>query len=243
MQTFLSGSVRAAAVFLAAVVCISSAYSQERRGVERREIRRERFHTDHWVFDHRFNHNHYYPQFGYSVPVLPGGHIAVTFRGNPFFFHSGVWYRRGGSGFVVVRPPVGIIVPVLPPAYSTVVVGSVPYYYANDAYYVAPWRGRGVGSHGFASAARDRRRAVGERHLVLLRIVEDLLSVRFRMQGRMACGAGHAAARPLGSRGRKINRARAPRGAALRPRDAARCETLVSGRDATSACSWRAHHR
>jgi len=136
MQTFLSGSVRAAAVFLAAVVCISSAYSQERRGVERREIRRERFHTDHWVFDHRFNHNHYYPQFGYSVPVLPGGHIAVTFRGNPFFFHSGVWYRRGGSGFVVVRPPVGIIVPVLPPAYSTVVVGSVPYYYANDAYYV-----------------------------------------------------------------------------------------------------------
>jgi hypothetical protein len=136
MQTFLSGSVRAAAVFLAAVVCISSAYSQERRGVERREIRRERFHTDHWVFDHRFNHNHYYPQFGYSVPVLPGGHIALTFRGNPFFFHSGVWYRRGGSGFVVVRPPVGIIVPVLPPAYSTVAVGGVPYYYANDAYYV-----------------------------------------------------------------------------------------------------------
>jgi len=60
----------------------------------------------------------------------------LTFRGNPFFFHSGVWYRRGGPGFVVVRPPVGIIVPILPPAYSTVVVGSVPYYYANDVYYV-----------------------------------------------------------------------------------------------------------
>jgi hypothetical protein len=135
MEMILSKSVRAAAAFLAVVVCVSSAYSQERRGVERREIRRERFHTDHWVFDHRFNHNHYYPQFGYSVPALPAGHVALTFRGNPFFFHSGVWYRRGGAGFVVVRPPVGIIVPVLPPAYSTVVVGSVPYYYANDAYY------------------------------------------------------------------------------------------------------------
>jgi hypothetical protein len=67
--------------------------------------------------------------------VLPGGHVALTFRGNPFFFHSGVWYRRGGSGFVVVRPPVGIIVPILPPAYSTVVAGGVPYYYANDVYY------------------------------------------------------------------------------------------------------------
>src|SRR3989475_10831375 len=133
---FLSRPGRMAAAFLVVVVCVSSAYSQERRGGERREIQRERFHTDHWVFDHRFNHNHYYPQFGYSIPVLPRGHIALTFRGNPFFFHSGVWYRRGGSGFVVVRPPVGIIVSILPPAYSTVVVGGAPYYYANDAHYV-----------------------------------------------------------------------------------------------------------
>ncbi len=136
MEMFFSRPARAAAAFLAVVVCISSAYSQERRGGERREIQRERFHTEHWVFDHRFNHNHYYPQFGYSVPVLPGGHVALTFRGNPFFFHSGVWYRRGGAGFVVVRPPFGIIVPILPPAYSTVVVGGAPYYYANDVYYV-----------------------------------------------------------------------------------------------------------
>jgi len=136
MEIFLSRPGRAAAFLAVLVMCFSSAHAQERRRVERHEIQRERFHTDHWVFDHRFNHNHYYPQFGYSVPVLPGGHIALTFRGNPFFFHSGVWYRRGGAGFVVVRPPVGIIVPILPPAYSTVVVGSVPYYYANDAYYV-----------------------------------------------------------------------------------------------------------
>ena len=139
MEIFLSRPARAVAAFVAAVVCVSSAYSQERRERregERREIQRERFHTDHWVFDHRFNHNHYYPQFGYSVPVLPGGHVALTFRGNPFFFHSGVWYRRGVAGFVVVRPPVGIIVPILPPAYSTVVMGGVPYYYANDMYYV-----------------------------------------------------------------------------------------------------------
>jgi hypothetical protein len=59
----------------------------------------------------------------------------ARFRGEPFFFHSGVWYRRGGPGFVVVRPPIGIIVPVLPPSYATVVVGSVPYYYADDTYY------------------------------------------------------------------------------------------------------------
>src|SRR5258708_7511317 len=115
MEMFFSRPARAAAAFLAVVVCISSAYSQERRGGERREIQRERFHTEHWVFDQRFNHNHYYPQFGYSVPVVPAGHIALTFRGNPFFFHSGVWYRRGGPGFVVVMPPAALILPALPP--------------------------------------------------------------------------------------------------------------------------------
>ena len=135
MEMFRSKAARAAAAFLAVVACVSSAHSQERRGVERREIQRERFHTDHWAFDHRFNHNHYYPQFGYGIRALPPGHVVLTFRGEPFFFHAGVWYRRGGPGFVVVRPPIGIIVPILPPSYSTVVVGSVPYYYADDTYY------------------------------------------------------------------------------------------------------------
>ena len=133
MKMFLSRSIRVAAASLAVVLaCVSSAHSQVR---ERRVVERERFHTDHWAFDHRFNHNHYYPQFGYGVRALPPGHLALTFRGDPFFFHSGVWYRRGGPGFVVVRPPIGIIVPILPPSYATVVVGSVPYYYADDTYY------------------------------------------------------------------------------------------------------------
>ena len=90
MEMFLSRSPRAAAAFLAIVTCVSSAHSQERRKVERREIQRERFHTDHWAFDHRFNHNHYYPQFGYGIRALPPGHVVLTFRGEPFFFHAGV---------------------------------------------------------------------------------------------------------------------------------------------------------
>src|SRR5207245_10442727 len=110
MEIFLSRPGRAAVFLAVLVVCVSSAHAQERRRVERREIQRERFHTDHWVFAHRFNHNHYYPQFRYSVPVLPGGHIALTFRGNPCFFHSGGWYRRAGAEYVVDSLPVGLMV-------------------------------------------------------------------------------------------------------------------------------------
>jgi hypothetical protein len=104
---------------------------------QHREFARERFHTQHWVYDDRFHHNHYYPALGYSVAVLPPGNVAVNFRSGRFWFHSGVWYQQAGPTYVVVRPPVGIVVPVLPPAYSTVWVGGFPYYYANDVYYSA----------------------------------------------------------------------------------------------------------
>jgi hypothetical protein len=95
------------------------------------------YRTPHWVFDDRFHHDHFYPSLGYSVSVLPEGHVALNFRGGRYFYHAGVWYQPSGVGYVIVRPPVGIVVPVLPPAYTTVWIGGIPYYYANDVYYVA----------------------------------------------------------------------------------------------------------
>jgi hypothetical protein len=124
----------AAVLFAASPFIASLAHAQQRH--DGREHARERFQTPHWVLDNRFHHNHYYPSAGYSMSVLPAGHIAVTFRGGRFFLHSGVWFQVAGPGYVVVRPPVGIVVPVLPPAYTTVWGNGVPYYYANDVYYV-----------------------------------------------------------------------------------------------------------
>jgi hypothetical protein len=113
------------------VLCLSSvAHAQARH-----DVARERFSTPHWRYDNRFHHDHYYPQIGYSVRGLPTSRVAVTFRGAPFFFQAGVWYRPSGATFVVVRPPIGIIVPVLPPSYATVWVGTAPYYYADDVFY------------------------------------------------------------------------------------------------------------
>src|SRR5258708_9078919 len=142
-KTFLHLARITGASLFAAVVAVAPLFSapadaqgRERREHERRESGRARSHTRDWVFDDRFHHNHCYPTVGYSVPVLPVGHIAVTFRGGGrFFFHSGVWYQPGGPGFVVVRPPVGVVIPILPPAYTTVWVTGAPYYYANDVYY------------------------------------------------------------------------------------------------------------
>ena len=120
-------------ILLAALVIALPAHAQRRE--HEREHERERFQTPHWAFDDRFHHNHYYPVPGYAVTVLPAGHLVVNYRGGRYFYHSGVWFKPAGAGFVVVRPPRGVIVQVLPPAYTTVWIGGAPYYYANDVYY------------------------------------------------------------------------------------------------------------
>jgi hypothetical protein len=121
---------RLGTVVLGALCLASVADAQTRH-----DVRREHFSTPHWSYDNRFHHDHYYPQIGYSVRALPSSRVAVTFRGAPFYFQAGVWYRPSGPGFVVVRPPIGIVVPVLPPSYTMVWVGTAPYYYANDVFY------------------------------------------------------------------------------------------------------------
>ena len=88
-------------------------------------------------FDNRYNHGHYYPEFGYRLDILPPGYLSLGFGGRRFFFFSGVWYTPTSLGYVVARPPIGIVTPELPPDYSTVMIGSAPYYYANETYYTA----------------------------------------------------------------------------------------------------------
>ncbi len=142
---------RIAILVLALTPLLSS--SVQAQGRERREHERERFHTQHWVFDDRFHHNHYYPSVGYSLTVLPAGNLAITFRGGRYFFHSGVWYQPAGPGYIVVRPPVGVVVPVLPSAYTTVWIAGVPYYYANDIYYAGTQGGYTVAQPPMVAAA------------------------------------------------------------------------------------------
>ena len=107
---------------------------------DHRDRRRDAGHpyrAQHWIYDNRYHHSHYYPAIGYSVAALPPGYLTLSFGNRRFFFDGGVWFAPSAAGFAIVRPPVGIIVPVLPPSYTTVWVAGAPYYYANDTYYTA----------------------------------------------------------------------------------------------------------
>lgn len=85
--------------------------------------------------DSRYNHNRSYPVRGYSTYQLPGGYYSARYRGSPYYYYGGAWYRPYGPRYVVVAPPFGIGVSVLPPFYTTVWFGGSPYYYADDTYY------------------------------------------------------------------------------------------------------------
>lgn len=86
-------------------------------------------------FDNRHGHNRYYPEPGVAVRSLPRDAYVTRYRGEPYYVRGGVWYRRGGYGYVVARPPIGARIGVLPAFYTTLWFGGIPYYYADYVYY------------------------------------------------------------------------------------------------------------
>jgi hypothetical protein len=88
--------------------------------------------------DNRYSHNRSYPTRGYVETLLPQGYRSVRYRGSPYYYSRGAWYRPYGPRFVVVAPPFGIGIGFLPPYYTRVWIGGSPYYYADDTYY--SWR-------------------------------------------------------------------------------------------------------
>lgn len=77
-----------------------------------------------------------YPSRGAVVDRLPKGHRIVRYKGQPYHFHKGVWYRPIGNRFMVVVPPPGLVVPALPADVVLMTIGGVSYYHYGGVYYV-----------------------------------------------------------------------------------------------------------
>lgn len=78
--------------------------------------------------------NRYYP-IGHRVRTLPRGFLSFTLGNGRYYYQSGVYYRRHGPGYVVVRAPIGAFINVLPYGYRTFYLGGIPYFYAAGVYY------------------------------------------------------------------------------------------------------------
>jgi hypothetical protein len=69
------------------------------------------------------------------VPRLPLGHRPVWVGGHEYFHHNGIFYRRGPSGYLIVRPPFGAVVLSLPLGFAALVLAGVTYYLFEGIYY------------------------------------------------------------------------------------------------------------
>jgi hypothetical protein len=69
------------------------------------------------------------------VPSLPHGHRRYDWRGSPYYYGGGHWYRPYQNRYVIVGAPVGLFVNYLPSYHSTMWIGGTRYYYADDVYY------------------------------------------------------------------------------------------------------------
>ncbi len=135
----LSGLVLWAVLLPTAWSAGQPSHDEHGRGNQREE-HREQGQIQHpsYYRDDRFGHNRRYPSRGYVINEAPHGAVIIRHRGEPYYYHGGVWYRPSGPRFIVVAPPIGIVVPFLPSFYTTLWVGGVPYYYADATYY--RWR-------------------------------------------------------------------------------------------------------
>jgi uncharacterized protein YgiM (DUF1202 family) len=75
------------------------------------------------------------PRHGAVIVDLPAGHRTVYVGRTRYFYRSGVFYRPGHSGYMVVRAPIGAVIAAPPAGCRTVVFGGTTYYDYNGDYY------------------------------------------------------------------------------------------------------------
>ena len=75
------------------------------------------------------------PAHGSVVTHLPHGHHSAHVGKTKFFYHGGVFYKRGPSGYVVIAAPIGAVVVGLPAGFLTVAINGSTYYAYAGIYY------------------------------------------------------------------------------------------------------------
>jgi hypothetical protein len=137
-------ALMATCLALLALPLAAQAQEHRDRGGQRGDDRGQRYEQPQrggrpergYYYDNRFAHGQYYPRPGVNVRIAPPGGFALQYRGSPYYYHGGTWYRPWGPRYEVIRPPFGIGIGVLPPFYTTVWFSGVPYYYADGTYYL-----------------------------------------------------------------------------------------------------------
>jgi hypothetical protein len=66
---------------------------------------------------HKHHHGQHHRHYRYAPPPryvvvdrLPYGGRHVVYRGAPYYYHGGYWYRPQGAMYAMIAPPAGLVI-------------------------------------------------------------------------------------------------------------------------------------
>jgi len=84
----------------------------------------------------RYDREHYRPRpVKHVVHYIPSRHAVILHGHERYHYYSGRYYRPWNSGFILVRPPLGLIVMSLPIGHRVFFSAGIPYFVFGDVYY------------------------------------------------------------------------------------------------------------
>lgn len=83
-----------------------------------------------------YDRDHYRPRpVKHVVHYIPSRHAVILHGHERYHYYSGRYYRPWNSGFILVRPPLGLIVMSLPIGHRVFISAGIPYFVFGDVYY------------------------------------------------------------------------------------------------------------
>lgn len=111
-------------------LCISFASSnaQANKKVKQRKHQKVKRHNPH----HRYAN---LPRWGHSYKLAPKNAFIIAHSGRKYHYKSGIYYRKSGAKYLIVKAPVGLRVQTLPKEGIRCVVRGKRYFYYYGTFY------------------------------------------------------------------------------------------------------------
>ena len=117
-------------IIFISLLCISftSINAQSNRKVKQKKYQKVKRHTPHYRYANL-------PRWGYSYKVAPKKAYIVKHSGQKFHYKSGIYYKKSGAKYVIVKAPIGIRVRTLPKERIRCIVHGKKYFYYYGTFY------------------------------------------------------------------------------------------------------------
>lgn len=136
MLNFKNNQMKAKLIFkilFISMLCVSFTTVNAQRNKHKQAQRQKHQNVKRHAPHHRYAN---LPRWGYSTKVAPKKAIIIAHSGINYHYHSGIYYKKVGANYKIIKAPVGIRVRSLPEGRIRFLLKGKKYYYYYGTYYV-----------------------------------------------------------------------------------------------------------